>query len=66
MEHSLYGEKALGSHFVKKFPALYESEMFNTAATRVRHLSLSWDTSNQAIPQTIFEHLFAYHTAIKA
>jgi len=37
-------EKLPGSQLVKKFPAFYGTQMFNTAFTTARHLSLSLHT----------------------
>jgi len=43
-------EKLTGSQLVKKFPAFYETQMFITAFTSTRHLSLSWARSIQSMP----------------
>jgi hypothetical protein len=43
-------EKLTGSQLVKKFPGIYGIRRFITAFTSARHLSLSWDRSNQSIP----------------
>ena len=44
-------EKLTGLQLVKKFPAFYGTRRFNTAFTSARHLSLSWASSIQSIPQ---------------
>ena len=40
-----------GSQLVKKFPTFHGSRRFITALTNTRHLSLSWSTSIQSVPQ---------------
>ena len=42
-------EKLTGLQLVKKFPAFHGTRRFITALTSVRHLSLSWVSSNQSI-----------------
>ena len=43
-------EKLIGFQLVKKFPAFYGTQMFITAFTSARHLSLSCASSTQSIP----------------
>jgi len=43
-------EKITSFQLVKKFPALYETQMFITAFTSACRLSLSWASSIQSIP----------------
>jgi hypothetical protein len=43
-------EKLTGFQLVKKFPAFYGTRRFITAFTSTRHLSLSWASSIQSIP----------------
>ena len=42
-------EKLTGLQLVKKFPAFHGTQMFITALTRFRHLSLSWASPIQSI-----------------
>jgi len=44
-------EKPTGLQLVKKFSAFYGTRRFITAFTSARHLSLSWASSIQSIPQ---------------
>ena len=44
-------EKLTGLQPVKQFPAFYGTRRFITALTSVRHLSLSWTSPIQSIPQ---------------
>jgi len=47
-------EKPTGSLLVKKFPAFYRTQMFITAFTSARHLSLSWSRSIHSMPLSHF------------
>ena len=42
-------EQLTGLQLVKKFPAFHGTRRFITALTRVRHMSLSWDSPIQSI-----------------
>ena len=44
-------EKLPGFQLLKKFPAFYATRRFITTLTSVRHLSLSWASSNQSVTQ---------------
>jgi hypothetical protein len=43
-------KKLTGLQPIKKFPTFYETQMFITAFTSARYLSLSWTSSIQTIP----------------
>jgi hypothetical protein len=47
-------ESLTGPRLVKKFPAFYGTQMFITAFTSARHLSLSWARSIQSMPSNPF------------
>jgi hypothetical protein len=46
------------SQLVKKFPTLYGTRRFITTFTRARHLSLSWASSIQSMPQSHFLKIY--------
>ena len=46
-------ENLTGFQLVKKFPTFYGTRRFITAFTSARHLSLSWASSIQSIPQIL-------------
>ena len=60
-------EKLTGSELVKKFPSFYGTRRFITAFTNARHLSLSWASSIQSIPNIpLPEDTSSYYPSIYA
>ena len=56
-------EKLTGLQLVKKFPAFYGTQMFITAVTSFRHLSLSWASSIQSrLTLWPFRHMIRFYS----